>query len=56
MRIVPTGIDITAYNPGSGAGMIAVVSVLNEDKHAKIDTSAISLAENDPLLNLPSSP
>lgn len=42
MRIVPVGIEMTAYSPGSGAGMMAVVNVLSDDMHANMDVSAIS--------------
>lgn len=42
MRIVPMGIEMTAYSPGSGAGMKFVVKVLSDDMHANMDVSAIS--------------
>lgn len=55
-RIVPTGIDINAYSPGSGAGMKAVVKVLRDDRHPKMDIRARSLDEKYGSFKLDSTP
>ena len=39
-RTVPTGMAITAYKPGSGAGMKAVVNVTSEERDPKRDIRA----------------
>jgi hypothetical protein len=45
MRIVPTGMAIIAYNPGSGAGMKEVVTVAKEDRQPKTAIKAMSFTE-----------
>lgn len=52
MRIVLMGIEMTAYSPGSGAGMIAVVNVLSDDMHANMDASAISFDDRSVFFNV----
>lgn len=39
-KMVPAGTAITAYKPGRGAGMKAVVNVASEDMHPNRDISA----------------
>jgi hypothetical protein len=39
-KMVPAGTAITAYKPGRGAGIKAVVNVASEDKHPKRHISA----------------